>query len=94
MVKVIYSCNIDSVRRWLSAFPEELVAIPAIGSRIRATKKIYIRETKEILALEMDVVGVVYGASKEFGERSNSTVMVPYVEIELHHKHAWEIGLL
>ena len=100
MVKVCYTCNIDSCRSILPAFPTELVTVPAIGSKIRAMRPVYIstrecwvdkngkfvdnRTNRTIPQLELYVVGVVHGMCENQA----------YVEIELHHPSAKEMGLL
>ena len=89
-MKVYCRTNIDIFRG--ASFPTELIAVPEIGSRVRAIKEVYYRDkngdTKNIPALELYVVGVVHGQQKDY----NYTNLVPYVEIELHHPNAVELG--
>ena len=111
MIKAHYTSNLDSCKRVLCVFPEELVAVPQIGSRIRATKSVYVTnnagESRDIPELTLYVVGIVYGSHKRNrsfqcdhpdcvdGDCEYSQVSwEPYVEIELHHPHAKEMGLL
>ena len=92
MIKCELRTNLDSCRIAVgSSFPSEFLAVPRVGEWIRATKPVYIRSNdgeRKIPALELKVVSVVYG------ENAESWCKGPYIEIELNHPYAREMGLL
>lgn len=90
-VRVYCQTNIDTWRhvKW----PTHLAGVPEIGSYVRATQGATIQtkqqDTGDVLPRvveepQLQVVGVTHAVAG--GE--------PYVIVELHHKHAKELGWL
>ena len=92
-VKVYCSTSIDTLKR--AKWPERLASVPEIGSYIRATEPVWVdtkqRDTGEIVKrkiewLDLRVAHVIHINGDDDEE--------PYVQIQLHHPHAVEMGWL
>ena len=97
MIKCYLTTNIDSCKFAVEgSFPKDFVAVPQVGSRIRANRPVYISTRdgqKTIERLELYVVGVIYGEC-ELYNGDHKAIIEPYIEIELHHPYAKEMGLI
>lgn len=96
-VKVVCHTNIDSFKH--VQWPTLLAGIPHLGDQVRALEPACIRvknwmtgELRNVTIAEptLEVVGVVHVGHRAYGPVATD----PYVLVELHSRHATEMGWL